>query len=111
VVKRINDAIEGAYRHLLDPSQRRALIIDAAQPRPIELTAAELEQKQRGEAARTALRAGIERRVGEASALRDTGRLDEAITAFEAVLQLDRKNDYARDELRKLRDLKAKRRR
>src|SRR5258707_171011 len=58
-----------------------------------------------------ALRAGIDRRVEEACAHRDMGRLDEAIRSFEAVLTLDRKNDYAREELRKLRDLKAKRKR
>ncbi len=39
------------------------------------------------------------------------GRLDEAIRMFEQVLNLDRKHDYAKVELAKLRDLKAKRKR
>jgi hypothetical protein len=38
-------------------------------------------------------------------------RLDEAIRGFEHVLSLDRKHDYARAELVRLRDLKAKRKR
>lgn len=111
VVKSINECIETAHQRLMDASQRRALIVEAAQPRAKELTPDELEQKRRGEAARAALRAGIERRVEEACAHRDLGRVDEAITAFENVLTLDRKNDFAREELRKLRDVKAKKRR
>jgi transcription elongation factor GreA-like protein len=39
------------------------------------------------------------------------GRLDEAIRSFEHVLQLDRKHEFARVELVKLRDLKTKRKR
>jgi uncharacterized protein (TIGR02266 family) len=112
VVKSINDVIDTAHAKLLDPSERRALVIAAHQPKPsTELTPDQLEQKRRGEEARTALRAGIDRRVEEACAHRDMGRLDEAIRSFEAVITLDRKNDYAKEELRKLRDLKAKRKR
>ena len=104
VVRAINDALDGARRRLVDPSQRRALIVEAHQPKANEPNAVEAEQKRRGEEARQALRAGIERRVEEACAHRDLGRVDEAIRGFEAVLALDRKHDYARDELRKLRD-------
>jgi tetratricopeptide (TPR) repeat protein len=112
VVKSINDVIDTAHAKLLDPSERRALVIAAHQPTPTnEPTPDQLEQKRRGEEARTALRAGIDRRVEEACAHRDMGRLDEAIRSFEAVITLDRKNDYAKEELRKLRDLKAKRKR
>jgi hypothetical protein len=111
VVLDINAAVDAAYRRLLDPSQRRALVVAAKQPKPKELTPEELEQKRRGEEARNALRAGIERRIEEACAHRDMGRVDDAIRAFEAVLTLDRKHEYARAELGKLRDLKAKRKR
>ena len=38
-------------------------------------------------------------------------RLDDAIRGFEQVLKLDRKHEYARAELAKLRDLKTKRKR
>ncbi|HEY2745841.1 MAG TPA: PilZ domain-containing protein [Polyangia bacterium] len=111
VVLKINQAIDGAYRRLLDPSERRALVVAAHQPKAKEPTAEEMEQKRRSEQARNALRAGIDRRIEEACAHRDMGRLDEAIRTFEQVLQLDRKHEFARAELEKLRDLKAKRRR
>jgi uncharacterized protein (TIGR02266 family) len=111
VLKSINDAIDAAYRRLQDPRERRALLIAAHQPKASDLSPEEQEQKRRGEEARAALRAGIERRVEEACTHRDLGRVDEAIRSFEAVLALDRKHDYARAELAKLRDVKAKRRR
>ncbi|HEX6837153.1 MAG TPA: hypothetical protein VF334_11305, partial [Polyangia bacterium] len=111
VVKSINDAIAAAHERLMDPTQRRALVIAAHQPRPVERTPEADEQRRRGEEARAALRAGIERRVEEACAQRDLGSLDEAIRGFESVLELDRKHDFARAELGKLRDLKAKRKR
>jgi uncharacterized protein (TIGR02266 family) len=111
VLKSINDAIDAAYAKLQDPTARRALVIAAHQPRPNELSPTELEQKRRGEEARAALRAGIERRVEEACAHRDMSRVDDAIRTFEQVLNLDRKHEYARAELAKLRDVKAKRKR
>ncbi|MDB4968123.1 MAG: hypothetical protein JWN44_3812, partial [Myxococcales bacterium] len=111
VVKSINEAIDGAHDKLVDPSERRALLIAAHQPKATTLTPDQLEQKRRGEEARAALRAGIDRRVEEGCAHRDMGRIDDAIRCFEAVLTLDRKNDFAKEELRKLRDLKAKRKR
>jgi len=37
------------------------------------------------------------------------GRLDEAIRGFEGVLALDKKHDYASEELKKLRNLKKRR--
>ena len=111
VVKSINDALDGAHRIMMDPTQRRALIIAAHQPKSSALSPDEQEQKRRGEEARAALRAGIERRVEEACAHRDMSRLDEAIRGFEQVLELDRKHELARAELAKLRDLKAKRKR
>jgi uncharacterized protein (TIGR02266 family) len=111
VLKSINAAIDAAYRRLQDPRERRALLIAAHQPKASDLSPEEQEQKRRGEEARAALRAGIERRVEEACTHRDLGRVDEAIRSFEAVLALDRKHDYARAELAKLRDVKAKRRR
>ena len=111
VVKRINDAIDAAHAQLMDPARRRALVVAAHQPRPAQATPELEEQRRRGEEARAALRAGIERRVEEACAQRDGGRLDEAIRGFEHVLELDRKHEYARAELATLRDLKAKRKR
>ncbi|HXU74216.1 MAG TPA: PilZ domain-containing protein [Polyangia bacterium] len=111
IVRNVNDAIDAAYRRLLDPNQRRALVIAAHQPRARELTPDELEQKRRGEEARQALRTGIERRVEEACAHRDMGRIDDAIRTFEHVLQLDRKHEFAKAELVRLRDLKTKRKR
>jgi hypothetical protein len=47
--------------------------------------------------------------VQEACAHRDMGRLDEAIRGFESVLTLDKKHDYAAEELKKLRHLKKRR--
>jgi len=111
VVKSINDAIDAAHERLMNPTQRRALMIEAHQPKPVALTPEADEQRRRGEEARAALRAGIERRVEEACAHRDLDRLDDAIRGFESVLELDRKHDFARAELQKLRDLKAKRKR
>ena len=111
VVKSINDALDGAHLRLRDPSERRALVIAAHQPKSATLSPAEEEQKRRGEEARAALRAGIQRRVEEACAHRDMHRLDDAIRGFESVLELDRKHEFARSELAKLRDLKAKRKR
>ncbi len=111
VILKINEAIDNAYRRLLDPNERRSLLVAAHQPKAPEPSADELEQKRRGEEARHALRAGIDRRIEEACAHRDMGRLDEAIRSFEHVLQLDRKHEFARAELVKLRDLKAKRKR
>jgi uncharacterized protein (TIGR02266 family) len=111
VVKSINAAINAAHKRLMDPAQRRALVIAAHQPKATTLTPEEQEQKRKGEEARAALRAGIERRVEEACAHRDGQRLDEAIHGFEMVLQLDRGHEYARAELLRLRDLKAKRKR
>jgi uncharacterized protein (TIGR02266 family) len=111
VLKSINEAIDAAHLKLADPSARRALVIAAHQPKTSELSPVELEQKRRGEEARAALRAGIERRVEEACAHRDMSRIDDAIRTFEQVLSLDRKHEYARAELAKLRDLKAKRKR
>ena len=111
VVKSINDAINAAHARLMDPAKRRALVIAAHQPKAATLTPEEQEQKRRGEEARAALRVGIERRVEEACAHRDLERLDEAIHGFEGVLQLDRNHEYARAELLRLRDLKAKRKR
>jgi uncharacterized protein (TIGR02266 family) len=111
VVKSINDGLDGAHKRLRDPSERRALVIAAHQPKSATLSPAEEEQKRRGEEARAALRAGIERRVEEACAHRDMDRLDDAIRGFESVLELDRKHELARGELAKLRDLKAKRKR
>ena len=111
VILKINEAVDAAYRRLLDPSERRALAVAANQPKAKEPTAEEAEQKRRGEEARNALRAGIDRRIEEACAHRDMGRLDDAIRTFEHVLQLDRKHEFARAELVKLRDLKTKRKR
>jgi uncharacterized protein (TIGR02266 family) len=111
VIKSINEAIDAAHKKLQDPNERRALVVAAHQPKTTELTPAELEQKRRGEEARAALRAGIERRVEEACAHRDMSRFDDAIRSFEHVLELDRKHEFARVELAKLRDLKAKRKR
>ncbi|MCU1281792.1 MAG: hypothetical protein JWM53_5338 [bacterium] len=111
VLKSINDAVDAAYARLKNPNERRALVIAAHQPKSIELTPTEQEQKRRGEEARAALRAGIERRVEEACAHRDMHRIDDAIRSFEHVLQLDRKHEFARAELAKLRDLKTKRKR
>jgi hypothetical protein len=111
VVKSINDALDGAHQRLKDPAERRALVIAAHRPKAAALSPAEKDQKRRGEEARAALRAGIERRVEEACAHRDMDRLDDAIRIFEAVLALDRKHELARAELAKLRDLKTKRKR
>lgn len=111
VVKSINDAIDAAHEQLMDPARRRGLVVAARQPKPVQATPELEEQRRRGEEARAALRAGIERRVEEACAHRDLGRLDEAIRGFEHVLELDRKHEYARAELLTLRDLKAKRKR
>ena len=111
VVKSINDAIDAAHEQLMDPARRRALVVAAHQPKPAQATPELEEQRRRGEEARAALRAGIERRVEEACAHRDLGRLDEAIRGFEHVLELDRKHELARAELVTLRDLKAKRKR
>ena len=111
VVKSINDALDGAHKQLRDPSARRALVIAAHLPKSGTLSPAEEEQKRRGEEARAALRAGIERRVEEACAHRDMDRLDDAIRGFESVLELDRKHEFARSELLQLRDIKAKRKR
>ncbi len=109
-VKSINDAIDQAYRRLRDPSQRRALVIAAHQPKAAEPSPAEQEQRRRGEEARAALRASIERRVEEACAHRDMNRIDDAVRVFEQVLGLDRKHEYARAELTRLRDLKGRKR-
>jgi uncharacterized protein (TIGR02266 family) len=111
VVKSINDGLDGAHKRLRDPSARRALVIAAHQPKLATLSPAEEEQKRRGEEARAALRAGIDRRVEEACAHRDMDRLDDAIRGFESVLELDRKHEFARAQLLQLRDLKAKRKR
>jgi len=111
VVKSLNDAVDGAHKRLRDPSERRALLIAAHQPKATTLSPAEEQQKRRGEEARAALRAGIERRVEEACAHRDMDRLDDAIRGFESILELDRKHDFARAELARLRDVKAKRKR
>ena len=107
----INELIDSARTRLQDPNERRALAIAAHQPQATELTPEEQETKRRGEEARAALRAGVERRIEEACAHRDMHRLDEAIRVFEQVLHLDRKHEFARAELAKLRDLKAKRKR
>ena len=111
VVKSINDAVNGAHARLMDPAQRRALVIAAHQPKAVQLSPDEQEQKRKGEEARAALRSGIDRRVEEACAHRDMDRLDDAIRGFEQVLLLDRKHEYARSELVRLRDLKTKRKR
>ena len=111
MVKDLNDVINAAHKRLMDPSQRRALVIAAHQPKAVPLSPDAQEQKRKGEEARSALRAGIERRVEEACAHRDMDRLDDAIRGFEQVLLLDRKHEYARSELLRLRDLKAKRKR
>ena len=111
MLKSINDTIDAAHKRLEDPNERRALVIAAHAPRPTDLSPSDLETKRRGEEARAALHAGIERRVEEACAHRDLQRLDEAIRGFEQVLSLDRKHEYARAELAKLRDLKTKRKR
>jgi uncharacterized protein (TIGR02266 family) len=111
VIVSINAALDAAHQRLQDPNERRAIVGAAHQPKTSELTPTEQEQKRRGEEARAALRAGIERRVEEACAHRDMARLDDAIRGFEQVLELDRKHEYARAELAKLRDLKIKRKR
>jgi len=111
VVKRLNELVDGAHRRLMDPAQRRVLVAEALQPKPVTATPEGEEQRRRGEEARAALRAGIERRVADACAHRDMNRLDDAIRAFEQILELDRKHELARAELAKLRDLKAKRKR
>ena len=112
VVKNLNDMINAAHARLMNPAERRALVIAAHQPKPAaELTPSEIAQKRKGEEARAALRAGIERRVEEACAHRDMDRLDDAIRGFEQVLLIDRKHEFARAELPRLRDLKAKRKR
>jgi hypothetical protein len=49
------------------------------------------------------LRRSVERRFAEGLALRDAGRLSEALRAFESVLALDRHHVPALDELRALR--------
>lgn len=108
LIRAINELIDGARRQIADGDAAPVLV---AVPEAEPPTAAELEQRRRGDQALQSLRAGIERRVEEASAHRDMGRLDDAIRGFEAVLSLDRKHDYAREELRKLRELKAKKRR
>jgi uncharacterized protein (TIGR02266 family) len=91
VLKKINDLLLGARTLLLDPAQPAAPLGPEAE-----------EQMARGEEARRALKASIERRIEDACRHRDLGDLEEAIRGFEAVLALDRKNDYARLELRAL---------
>ncbi len=102
VLKKINDLLLNAHEILFDPTKREAL--QAATLPPPPPTAEHEEQKQRGDDARRALKASIERRVEDACRHRDLGELEEAIRGFEAVLALDRKNDYARAELRTLRE-------
>jgi uncharacterized protein (TIGR02266 family) len=111
VVRSINEAVDAAYARLQDANERRRLVVAGHQPKAEQLSPSDLEHKRRGEEARARLRAGIERRVEEACAHRDMDRLDEAISGFEHVLSLDRKHEYARAELSRLRDLKAKRKR
>ena len=105
VLRKINDLLDGARAHLLDPQLKRQARPKPAGPEP---TAEELEVKLRGEEARKKLRQTIERRIEDACRLRDLGQADDSIRAFEAVLALDRKNDYARNQLRALRDRQGK---
>jgi uncharacterized protein (TIGR02266 family) len=109
VVRKINEQIDAACHALRDEKQRRTPGETAPRPAPAESSPEELEQKARGEEARRALKATIERRVEEACRHRDLGELDEAIRGFEAVLALDRKNDYARSELKLLRERRTQR--
>jgi uncharacterized protein (TIGR02266 family) len=108
VIKSINELLDGARRQIADGDVAPVLVVVPEKDPP---TAAELEQRRRGDEARQSLRAGIERRLEEASSHRDMGRVDDAIRGFEALLSLDRKHDYAKEELRKLRELKAKKKR
>ncbi len=108
VIKSINELIDGARRQIAEGDAAPMLLAVLEDEPP---TAAELEQRRRGDEARQSLRAGIERRLEEACGHRDMGRVDDAIRGFEAVLTIDRKHDYAKDELRKLRELKAKKKR
>ena len=108
VIKSINELIDGARRAITEGDAAPILIAVLEEEPP---TAAELEQRRRGDEARQALRAGIERRLEEASAHRNAGRLDDAIRGFETVLTLDRRHEHAKEELRKLREIKAKKKR
>jgi tetratricopeptide (TPR) repeat protein len=96
IVARINQLIEAAHAALRDPARLLA-------PPPADAERAQ-QHRARLEESRQALALAIQRRTNEACAYRDLGRLDEAVRSFEAVLALDRKNDYARGELRRLRE-------
>ena len=87
-VKSINDAIDQAYRRLRDPSERRALVIAAHQPKARRAVARRAGAAS-GAARRRAPRCApsIERRFEEACAHRDMNRIDDAVRVFEQVLE------------------------
>ena len=107
VVRKINELLLAAHTTLFDPQKRAALSTAPPAVKPEGPTPDENETRARGEEARRALKASIERRVEDACRHRDLEELEEAIRGFEAVLALDRKHDYAREQLRLLRDKRA----
>jgi tetratricopeptide (TPR) repeat protein len=92
----IGALVDGAYQAMVQPPA------ETSEPK----TVTALSPRQRGDEtcrALETLRGAIDRRVAEAQAHRQAGRLQDAVRIFESVLVLDKQNAIAHEAVRELR--------